>query len=110
MRFCTGFKWLALITLLNGAISATNAFAHTPGFSSVRDEPLQIPITDPNGHSWMMSGHICFPDSPPRPRLVVINHGSPPSAAARPSLKLAGCRSEAVSWFLHHHYAVALVA
>jgi pimeloyl-ACP methyl ester carboxylesterase len=110
MRFCTGFKWLAIITLLNGGILAANALPRSPGFSDFRDEPLQIPITAPTGHIQMMSGHICFPDSPLRPHLVVINHGSPPSSADRPNMKLAGCRSEAVGWFLHRHYAVALVA
>jgi len=110
MYLFKGVRWLVVIILLSQCILPANASHHTPEFSDFRDEPLQIPITDLTGHAWTLQGHICFPESPTRPRLVVINHGSPPSAADRPGMKLAGCRSQAVGWFLHHHYAVALVA
>lgn len=102
---------LKAITLLLFSVTLP-AGAVRPSFGTniIRDEPLQIPITDPSGGAETLQGHICFPDSPQHPQVVVINHGSPPSEADRPGLKLAGCHSETVHWFLSRHYAVAMVA
>lgn len=73
-----------------------------------RDFGLRIPIADPGGRAWVLQGHMCLPEGGHKPRLVVINHGSPADARERPGMALAGCRTEAVQWFLRRHYAVAL--
>lgn len=79
------------------------------GKEVIHDQPLQIPITNPPGGVQIMQGHLCLPVSPSHPSVVVINHGSPASEKDRPGLRLAGCHSETVRWFLDRHYAVALV-
>lgn len=99
--------FLLALLLLDATVStAAVRFAAEP---DIRDAPLHIPIADPAGGNAQLQGHLCFPASPAQPRVVVINHGSPPSDADRPGLTLAGCHSEAVRWFLDRHYAVALV-
>ncbi len=45
----------------------------------------------------------------PPARLVLINHGSPPEAAARARTHLGRCDSEAAGWFLTRGYVVGLV-
>ena len=104
------FRWrsLGLLPFLV-AFASQGAAMGNLGTSDVRDVALKIPITDSTGHSWTMQGHICLPEGVHKPRLVVINHGSPPSAAERPGMLLAGCHSEAVQWFLRRHDAVALL-
>lgn len=98
------------VTLLLTLSSMLPQMGVASGFYNAdRDKPLQIPINDEAGQAWKMQGHICRPDGIARPRLVIINHGSPPKADDRPGMKLADCHSEAVLWFLRHHYAVALV-
>lgn len=106
----TIFRWIILGLLSFLAVSAS-AGAATIDFESTdaNDLALKIPITDTSGQSWVMQGHICVPEGVHNPRLVVINHGSPPSAAERPGMLLAGCHSESVQWFLRRHYAVALL-
>jgi dienelactone hydrolase len=80
-------------------------------FNSHQDAgvPIQVPIVDDQGHQWLMKGHICRPEGVSRPRLVVINHGSPPRSSDRPGMSPESCDSEAVQWFVHRHYAVVLV-
>ena len=73
------------------------------------DQPIQFPIADAKGRAWMMRGHICRPEGVSNPRLVVINHGSPPRSSDRPGIPLIGCGTEATQWFLHRHYAVVFV-
>lgn len=72
-------------------------------------EPLQIPITDPDGHPWTLQGRLCRPVGVGRPRVVVIAHGSPAKASDRPGMTLETCDGESARWFLRRHYAVALV-
>jgi hypothetical protein len=73
------------------------------------DQQMQIPIADEAGHQRMMRGHICRPEGIAKPRLVVINHGSPPNPRERPRMPLLSCDSEAAQWFLHRQYAVVIV-
>lgn len=72
-------------------------------------EPLQIPIADPSGQPWTLQGRLCRPAGVTRPRVVVIAHGSPAKASERPGMTLETCSGESAQWFLHRHYAVALV-
>lgn len=106
MRVLRAAMQLALVTV---SLAAAPAMSAMPDPVAVRDAALSIPIDDPSGHPWRMQGHLCVPEGVRKPHLVVIAHGSPPSAADRPSMLLAGCHSEAVQWFLHRRRAVALV-
>ncbi|WP_230597164.1 dienelactone hydrolase family protein [Xanthomonas albilineans] len=91
---------------------ATPWAASATGFSGGHanlGEPLHIPIADPDGHPWTLQGRLCRPVGVHRPRVVVIAHGSPANAADRPGMTLETCDGESARWFLHRHYAVALV-
>lgn len=98
---------LALVPFLMASSGPAIAAGNALGIDA-RDIALAIPIADTSGRDWTMRGHICLPEGVKKPRLVIINHGSPPSAAQRPGMLLAGCHSESVQWFLRHRYAVAL--
>lgn len=103
------FQAALRLVLIACIVSLINA---APGMASpveARDFALKIPIDDGAGHPFIMQGHMCLPEGVSKPRLVVIAHGSPPSAADRPTMLLAGCHSEAVQWFLHRRRAVALL-
>ena len=101
----SGLLFGALIATVGACLSAcATAGAGSP--DSPNDQTIQIPINDPSGHAWLMQGRICRPDGVKQPQLVIINHGSPPSAADRPTMALAHCNNEAAQWFLRRHYAV----
>lgn len=68
---------------------------------------VTIPTRDDDGESVDMVGKVCVPsDAEGKPRLVIVNHGSPASAADRPSMELGSCDSEVAQWFLSRGYAV----
>ncbi|HTW38046.1 MAG TPA: prolyl oligopeptidase family serine peptidase [Steroidobacteraceae bacterium] len=50
---------------------------------------------------------VCRPATDAPAPLVVINHGSPPDAAARPRMQVGRCDQEAAQWFLRRGYVVA---
>ncbi|WP_430387283.1 hypothetical protein [Dyella sp. 20L07] len=91
-----------------GLLLSLSITAHASS-TRVIEQAVQVPIDDPSGQHWMMQGRICRPAGVDKPKLVIINHGSPPNASDRPGMTLAGCDSEAVSWFTSRHYAVVLV-
>ncbi|WP_232823512.1 S9 family peptidase [Dyella sp. C9] len=97
--FLAGMLGVAAMMWLAGVACAADASG----------ESIQVPIDDASGHHWLMQGRLCRPSGVDKARLVVINHGSPPNAADRPGMTLASCDSEAVSWFVQRHYAVAMV-
>lgn len=71
------------------------------------DQVLQIPVTDADGAQHLIQARLCRPaDGNALARLVVINHGSPPSASARPAMQLGRCDGEAAHWFIARGYAV----
>ncbi|WP_243050479.1 hypothetical protein [Dyella sp. RRB7] len=94
---------LGLGVLVSASYDARGATPH------VVEQRLQVPIDDASGQHWQMQGRICRPADVDAPKLVIINHGSPPKASDRPGMTLAGCDSEVVSWFTARHYAVVLV-
>ena len=56
-----------------------------------------------------MQANLCRPAAATgAARLVVIAHGSPPRAAARPGMRLIDCGAPAVRWFTGRGYAVAV--
>jgi dienelactone hydrolase len=72
-----------------------------------REEARSIPVTDGEGHVVRLAARICRPRGDAPARLVVINHGSPASAADRPRMQLGRCDSEAAEWFVSRGYVVA---
>ena len=71
-----------------------------------RDQVVAIPVTDASGQIVQMEARVCRPASDAPARLVVINHGSPPKADARPRMTVGSCGQEAARWFLGRGYVV----
>lgn len=68
-------------------------------------ETLNLPASQaPNGFFT----RICRPAAPGPAPLVVINHGSPGDAAARPTMRPYVCGSEAVRWFTERGFIAAI--
>jgi dienelactone hydrolase len=82
---------------------AGNAWA----LSDWRDELYLIPVVDAQGKVLQLKARICRPPGDAPATLVVINHGSPPSARDRPTMQLGRCDSEAAEWFLKRGFVVA---
>jgi pimeloyl-ACP methyl ester carboxylesterase len=74
--------------------------------SESRDQLRLVPVADARGHILQLRARICRPLGEDPAQLVVINHGSPPNAAARPTMQLGRCDQEAAQWFLHRGYVV----
>jgi len=70
-----------------------------------REQDHWIPV---EGTSQFILMRLCRPAGGNPARLVVANHGSPPSAAQRPNMAPWSCEQRAISWFLTRGYAVAL--
>jgi dienelactone hydrolase len=109
MRAITTMGLSALLAFCAAAVSETSAAGDLFNEHQVVEQPIQVPIDDPQGHRWVMQGHICRPDGINNPRLVVINHGSPARASDRPGMAFVSCNTEAAQWFLQRHYAVVFV-
>lgn len=104
---------LLLGTALLCAASCTPQQADTVNEASTppgqaRQQPLQVPVTDASGAHHLLQARVCYPSmvGGAPARLVVINHGSPPSASARPAMRLGRCDQEAARWFTTRGYAV----
>jgi len=74
--------------------------------SESRDQLRLVPVADVTGRIVQLRARICRPLGDDPEQLVVINHGSPPDAAARPKMQLGRCDREAAQWFLSRGYAV----
>jgi dienelactone hydrolase len=74
--------------------------------SESRDQVMSIPMTDVSGQTLELQARVCRPDGDAPGRLVVINHGTPTSAAQRPTMRLGRCDQEAAQWFLTRGYVV----
>ena len=72
-----------------------------------RDEGLWIPMTDARGDTHRLETRVCRPPGDGPARVVVVAHGSPPDAAARPRMPLPSCESENARWFLSRGFLVA---
>ena len=102
----TTFPWFLSACLLLNTVVRSETVAAT---IEMRDIAISIPIADKGGKSWAMTGHICQPVGVDHPRLVVINHGSPPNPSDRPSMKPESCDSEVPVWFAQHRFASVFV-
>lgn len=70
-----------------------------------REQDHWIPV---EGTRQVILMRLCRPAGSNPARLVVANHGSPPSSAQRPNMAPWSCEQRAISWFLTRGYAVAL--
>ncbi len=95
--------WAALLAL--GACTAQPA-ASAAGPDGPDGQDIAIPVVDAAGQTTLMQSRVCRPAGDAPATLVVIAHGSPPDASARPSMTLTRCRSEAARWFTSRGYAV----
>lgn len=73
-----------------------------------RQQTHHIPVTQADGSQILLLGRTCRPDGNAPARVVVIAHGSPPVASARPRMQLTACNSEAVRWFTSRGNLVVL--
>src|SRR5260370_26486159 len=55
---------------------------------------------------YIWQARVCRPAGEAAGRVVVIAHGSPPSADARPGMNPLACDSEAARWFLERGFVV----
>jgi len=102
---------LLFVCILPKAMSqegnASSAAIRTAGMGGEsRAELHWVPVTDAKGQALQLRARVCRPASDVPARLVVINHGSPPNAAARPTMQLGRCDAEAPQWFLRRGYVV----
>jgi dienelactone hydrolase len=104
-------RWLrrALLTALIGLSAIPTGCTDTQATDSGRELLMQVPVTDASGQIRELQARVCRPESDAPARLVLINHGSPPEAAARTRTRLGRCDSEAASWFLTRGYVVGFV-
>ncbi len=63
--------------------------------------PISIPL-----NTGALAARLCWPASPGRHRVVVINHGSPSSPALRATMQPTRCDTEAALWFTRRGFLV----
>jgi dienelactone hydrolase len=71
-----------------------------------REQIHWVPIRDALGQTHLLFTRICRPQRDTPARIVLINHGSPPEASARPTMQPLSCASEAAQWFLTRGFVV----
>lgn len=71
-----------------------------------RASDVSIPMVAGDGEHLNLAGRVCRPAGDGPSRVVVINHGSPVSASARPRMELTECDAEATQWFTRRGYVV----
>jgi dienelactone hydrolase len=103
--------WVAGLIVLMG-LSGRMASAETAGPVGTPSGPWReqihwVPMEDAGGRSRLLYTRICRPLGEQPARVVLINHGKPPSADM-PKVKPALCSNEAVQWFLARGYVVVL--
>jgi dienelactone hydrolase len=97
---------LALLVVWIGAAGAQQAAGPVgspegPWRMQIHWVPLDI-----SGTHYLLQGRVCRPAGEAPARVVVIAHGSPPSADARPAMTPVSCDSEAARWFLDRGFVV----
>lgn len=80
--------------------------ASGPGVNPSRTADLSVPVRNNDGTTVALVGQVCRPATDAPAPVVVIAHGSPPSANARLKETLAACDDEAPSWFTAHGFVV----
>lgn len=101
---------IASALLLSGCMLQPIAMAgplDRPAATAVEDTIVSVPVADESGGTTPIQTRLCLPAGNRPAPLVVINHGSPPNAAARARTQLHRCDEEATRWFLRRGFAVA---
>lgn len=94
-----GHRYPLLATLLLMASCAA-------GGTVWRAADISVPVRNDDGSTTTLVGRVCRPTGDNPAVVVVIAHGSPPSAADRAAETLADCDDEAPSWFLKRGFLV----
>ncbi len=71
-----------------------------------REQIHWVPMTDTFGQTHLLYTRVCRPRQDTPAQVVLINHGSPPNANARPTMVPLQCESEVARWFLSRGYLV----
>jgi dienelactone hydrolase len=101
--YCGAFFALCILVLHGSMAAGANRGAASVPLNERRDQLLAVRL---DGGTRMLV-RVCRPDSDTPASLVVINHGSPPDADARPRMQVGRCDQEAALWFLTRGYVVA---
>src|SRR5215467_9239715 len=94
--------WLGLLMVLGFAGAAMAQQSPGPVGAAEgmwRAQIHWVPL-DIAGSRFLLYARVCRPTGDKPARVVVIAHGSPPSALARPGMKPVDCDGEAARWFL----------
>ncbi len=99
---------LAAGLVLCAALSNGAARAQDDGAVAYTQRTLSIPMSDAQGGTHRLFAKLCLPEDAEggQARLAVLNHGSPASAADRPTQQIGSCDSEPAQWMLGHGFAV----
>lgn len=100
-------RWRASVCL--SMTLCVSACGSLPASDPWRSEDISVPVTDDDGSVVRLAGLVCRPATDAPAPIVVINHGSPPSASRRPDETVASCDDEAPTWFLDRGYVVVQV-
>ena len=100
--------WLGLVLLV--AWAGIGWAQQIPGPADSPEGPWRMQIhwipLDIGGTRYLLQARVCRPSGEVPARVVVIAHGSPPDANARPGMKPVSCDSEAPRWFLDRGFVV----
>jgi len=80
--------------------------ASGPGPAPSRSAALSVPVRNDDGSTTELVGRVCRPGTDAPAPVVVIAHGSPPSARGRPDETLADCDDQAPAWFTARGFVV----
>ena len=106
------YRWLVFIAV--PFVAAWSPLAPPPpGVASApsgpwRDQIHNVPMRDKDGAQYDLHTRICRPPGETPARVVVIAHGSPANANARPAMQPAQCENEGVRWFLARGYVTVM--
>jgi dienelactone hydrolase len=93
------------------------AFLAVPALAAAQSGPVGAPegrwraqvhrVPFDAAASTLLATRVCRPRGEARAPLLIINHGSPPDAAARPRMTLPNCGGTA-QWFVERGFVVAM--
>jgi len=101
---------LRALVIIFALIAAPALAQQAPGPVGSPEGPWRMQLhwvpLDISGTHYLLQARICRPAGEAPARVVVIAHGSPPSAGARPGMTPLTCDSEAARWFLDRGFVV----
>jgi dienelactone hydrolase len=106
-RFRNGLFAAVLIILFTVSFAMAQGPVGEPS-GIWRDQIHFVPMRDKDGIPRLLYTRICRPRSETRARIVLINHGTPPTVGVRPTMQPVACDSEAAQWFLTRGYLLVI--